>query len=146
MLILKRLAVWLLETSCEALLLGLFLIILSGTDQLGFAKDLLAAFVWTVVLLFWGSGYLLTTAIFGLVWRSRRLWLYPAIAAALFITHVQFFATGWTPSTKLPVQVAGACIVFACTLVGGWFLRKWLQAGSKRPDLQRRGVPSNAGG
>ena len=33
---------------------------------------------------------------------------------------------GWDPSTKVPVQVGDACIVFACTVAGNHFLRRWV--------------------
>lgn len=129
MLILKQLAVWSLETLCEALLLMVFLtIVWRDAGQSSLAGDLALTFVGTAFVFMVGSGYLLTTAIFGVVWRSPNPWVYPAIASALFVIHVQFFATGWTSSTKVPVQVGGACIVLACTVVGGRFLRKWAQA------------------
>src|SRR5580704_17250673 len=77
-------------------------------------------------------GYYLTTALFGLVWRSQRPWLYPAIAATLFIVHMvipvvrsQSDLTPEARSIELPFLAGGACIVFACRFLGGWFLRKW---------------------
>lgn len=128
MLVLKQLAAWSIETFCEALLLMVFLTILwresgrsSVADDLGLT--LVSAFVFML-----GSGYLLTTGIFGVLWRSTNPWVYPAIAAALFVAHVQFFATGWDPSTKVPVQAGGACIVFGCTFLGTWCLRRFAQA------------------
>lgn len=124
---LKRLVVWTLETLSVAVLVGVFLYVVLGSPfrQSDFGRDLSFAIAGTAVVFMVGSGYLLSTALFGLVWRSQRLWLYPAIAAALFVAHVQFFATGWGVSTKVPVQAGGACIVFACTYAGGYFLRKW---------------------
>jgi hypothetical protein len=140
MLILKRLAVWAVETLCEALLLMLFLTTLwRESGQSSLIDDLGLTFVGTAFVFMVGSGYLLTTALFGVVWRSARPWVYPTIAAALFIIHVQFFATGWTSTTKAPVQAGGACIVLACTFIGNWFLRKW---GIQRPGLQ--GIPRDA--
>ena len=130
MLILKRLAVWLLETLSEAVLVGAFLSVLAWADDSTF-RGLLLLITGTAVLFMVGSGYLLTTAIFGVVWRSQRLWLYPAVAAVLFISHVQFYVTGWETSLMLQVQAGGACIVFACTFVGNCILRKWVHAGGK---------------
>ncbi len=72
-----------------------------------------------------GSGYLFTTAIFGVIWRSEKPWVYPAIAAALFIAHVQFYMTTWSLSKKMPIEAGGACIVFMCTYIGNCFLREW---------------------
>ena len=126
---LKRFIVWALETLSEALLLGVAMVSLLGSwnpKQPTYAKDVLFAFVATLFAFMWGSGYLLTTAFFRVALRSPGLWLYPLVASALFITHVQFFATGWDLDTKLSVQIGGACIVVACTLIGGWYLRKWI--------------------
>jgi len=131
MLILKQLAIWSVETLCEALLLMVFLTVLwRGAGQSRLGDDLRLTFFGTIFVFMLGSGYLLTTAIFGVFWRSTNPWVYPAIAAALFVAHVQFFATGWDPSTKVPVQVGGGCIVFGCTFLGTWYLRRFAQAGA----------------
>lgn len=141
MLVLKRLIVWLVEISSEALLLSLFLVFLSGPSdpaQRGFGTDLFAALAATTVVFMFSTGYLLTTATLRLVWRSERLWLYSAASAALVVAHLQvlfLIASGWSLPMRLQVQVAAACIVFACTLVGGWFLRTWVQAASDRGPL-----------
>ena len=127
--ILKQLAMWSAETLCAALLLMVYLTVLwTGQGQSSLRDEMGLIFVGTAFVFMVGSGYLLTTGVFGVVWRSPIPWVYPLIAAALFVTHVQFFATGWTSSTKVPVQVGGACIVFACAFAGNWFLRKWAQA------------------
>lgn len=127
--ILKRLAIWLVETLCEALLLMVFLTVLwRGQGESSVDDDMRLIFVGIAFVFMIGSGYLLTTGIVGVIWRSRVPWVYPAIAATLFIVHVQFFATGWTSFTKVPVQAGGACIVFACALGGNWLLRKWIHA------------------
>ncbi len=137
MLILKRLAVWLLETLGEATLLSGLLYVLAGTSfGHDFSRDLLFLFIGTSVVFMWGHRYLFTTVIFGVIWRSQRRWLYPTIAAALFAIHVQFYATGWTVSLRLLTQFAGACIVFACTFLGNCLLRKW---------AQHAGVPDGVG-
>lgn len=126
MLILKRLFVWSCETLGEAILVGAFLFALAWSGQ-GTPQDLVMLMAGTAVLFMFGSGYLLTTAIFGVVWRSQKPWVYPAIAAALFITHVQFYITTWSLSKKAPVQAGGACIVFLYTYVGGYSLREWVR-------------------
>jgi len=92
-LVLKRLTVWLLEALCEALLLSLLFILYIrfsfGPDQqLSYAKQLSFLFVAILFVFMLASGYLLTTAIFGVVTRSQRLWLYPAIAAVLYVAHL----------------------------------------------------------
>jgi hypothetical protein len=127
MLILNRLVVWSCEMLGEAILVGTFLFVLAWSDQ-NTPQDLVLAIAGTAGVFMFGSGYFLTTAIFGVVWRSQKPWVYPAIAAALFIAHVQFYITTWSPSKKAPVQAGGACIVFMCTYVGGYFLREWMHA------------------
>jgi hypothetical protein len=140
MLILKRLVVWAVETLCEALLLMVFLTTLwRQSGQSSLIDDLWLTFVGTVFVFMVGSGYLLTTALVGVVWRSARPWVYPTIAAALFVIHVQFFATGWTLPTRAPVQMGGASIVFACAFIGNWFLRRW-----SVPRLGLGGIPGDA--
>jgi hypothetical protein len=130
--ILRRLTVWCCETLCKVLLITVFLTLLwrgegrnSVWDELGLIA--VANFVFMV-----GSGYLLTTAFFGVVWRSPSARVYPAVAATLFILHIQFFADGWTASTKIPVQVGGAFIVFACCYAGNWCLKRWSAASLNR--------------
>lgn len=80
MLILKRMFVWSCETSGEAILLGAFLFVLFWSDQ-NTPQDLVFAIAMTAGVFMLGSGYLLTTAIFGVAWRSQKPWVYPAIAA-----------------------------------------------------------------
>lgn len=129
MALLKRLTVWLLEILCQALLLMMFLTFLGGlgedSGQRNLADDLVIAFVATVVVFMVGSGYLVTTAICRVAWKSQNLWAYSAAAAVLFVVHEQFLFTGLSvPSVlNVQIQVAGACIAFICTFVGGWFLR-----------------------
>jgi hypothetical protein len=128
MKILRRLTLWSFETLSEALLITVFLTVLWRSEgRSNLLDDLGLTFVGTAFVFMVGSGYLLTTAIFGVVWRSRSVWVYPAEAAVLFILHVQFFADGWTAATKIPVQVGGACIVAFCTFVGNQLLRRWVQ-------------------
>jgi hypothetical protein len=90
MLILKRLAVWFVETSLEALLLGLALIGLFGYDQHAFGRSI-GLYVSGIVLLSFTTGYLLTTAVARGTWRGQKWWSYSAIAVALFLVHSQIF-------------------------------------------------------
>ena len=55
MLIIKRLAVWLLEMLLEALLLGLLLISLFGYDPHAFTKDLFI-YATAIVTMFFSTG------------------------------------------------------------------------------------------
>jgi peptidoglycan/LPS O-acetylase OafA/YrhL len=138
MLTLKRLAVWFVETSLEVLLLGLALIALFGHDQHAFGRSLVA-YATGIVLLSFTTGYLLTTAVARGAWRGRQWWSYSAIAVALFLIHSQVFfvvSGGSTRPEKLSMQIAGACIVFACTFAGTLALRRWTAASSKLAEPQ----------
>ena len=130
MLLLKRVVIWVGETVSESVLLMIFLTSLwwrlRGSESL---VDMLKLwFFWSLFLFMVSSGYLVTTALFGVILRSSIPWVYPAIAATLFVVHVQFFPNGWDPGTRLPVQAGGACIVFACCYGGNWCLKKWVQS------------------
>jgi hypothetical protein len=134
MLILKRLAVWLLETSCEVILLGLFFTVFLGFDKHAFTKDLLI-YIGGIILLSVTTWYLLTTAIARALWTGQRLWAYPVIATALFFIHFEIFNVGiggaFDPPDRHRVRAVGACIVFACTFAGSFVLRRWVQARTK---------------
>jgi len=133
MLILKRLVVWFLESFAEACLLGGLLGALLFPNFISVLRGVWPLALAVGILLF-VHGYYLTTALFGVVWRSERLWLYPAIAATLFVIHMQIAFVRLQPDMSgggramgLPFQVGGACIVFACTFVGSRLLRKWYE-------------------
>jgi|SRR5271165_985634 len=133
MLILKRLAIWFIEISFEALLLGLALVGLFGFDQHGFARSL-GLYVSGIILFSFTTGYLFTTAIARGAWRGRWLWSYPATATLLYLIHSEIFfriSGGSTRSEKFSIQVAGACIIFTCTLAGTLVLRRWTAASTK---------------
>lgn len=131
---LKRMAVWLIETCCVILGLALLLTALAwasgNTEQtnISFVQDLRFA-AGGVILFMVVSGYVMTTFLFGVGLRGQRWWLYPAVAALLFTIHYWLFwslgASGWDPTTHLWVQLGGLCIVFGCTLAGNWLLQKW---------------------
>jgi len=124
--ILNRLTIWWCETVAETLCLVLFLTarFWRGTDIGSLVTVVGLSSIGTFAFMV-GSGYLLTTCFFGVVWRSSIPWVYPAIAATLFVVHVQVHVTAWEPLLKLTVQFAGACIVMACTLLGNYVLPRW---------------------
>jgi hypothetical protein len=141
----KRLIVWLLETSCEALVLSGFLLALglqwvqSRPFHESLASDFLVFLLGTVGVFMPYSGFLLSTAIFRVFSGSRRLWVYPAIAAALFVVHLRLLGivldgyrgmASWKTAWPLVAELnaGGACIVFGCTYAGNLLLRKWLLA------------------
>lgn len=128
MLILKRLAVWFIETCLEVLLLGLVLTLLLGHDQHAFLKDV---FIYSagISLLFFSTGYLLTTVIVRAVWKGRRSWLYPAVATALYFIHFEIMNIGvrgaFAPADRFRIRIIGAFVVLACTSLGTFVLRRW---------------------
>jgi hypothetical protein len=129
MLILKRLAVWLGETSLEVLLLGLVLIALFGHDQHAFGRSLVA-YASGIVLLSFTTGYLLTTAVARGAWKGQTWWTYSAIAVALFLVHSEIFfviSGGSTRREQFSMQVAGSFVVFVCTMAGSLALRRWTE-------------------
>ncbi len=141
MLILKRLVVWSLERLVEVCLLGgLFgdLLLLSSGDKRLTLRDSIAGFwVWglAVAIVLLVHGYYVTTAFFGVVWRSAKTWVYPTITPALFVfhTHIVFMRLGsdFTPEARaveLPFVLGGAGIVFFCALAGSSVLNRWTTA------------------
>jgi hypothetical protein len=139
MLILKRLAVWCVETSSEVVLLGFVLSVLLGYDQHAFFKDL-SIYCSGIILLFVTTGYLLSTIVVRAVWRGRTLWSYPAIATVLFFIHFEIMNVGLSgaiePSARVRIRAAGACIVFGCTVAGTFALRKWAPARTQLAEPQ----------
>ena len=132
--ILRRIVIWLLETSCEALLTGLLLFAVAWVEfhrtapgNTRFVHDLLGLSV-AVAFMFFMTGYLLTTVIFRTVWNGRKLWSYSVISAVLFLIHFEILNRGVGGAFDLPertlIRVVGPCIAFACTLGGSWLLSK----------------------
>ena len=99
MLILKRLAVWLLERFAEGCLLGGLLGYLWSRSSRDASMTLwnwlqgFSSFGLAVAVVLFLHGYYVTTAFFGVVWRSAKPLVYPTITSALFIfhTHIVFF-------------------------------------------------------
>lgn len=138
--ILKRLTVWLLEALVTTFLFGALFEALSSPDLSAFIKVMpgawaVAAIVGAILFL---HGYYLTTGLAGVVWRSHRIWPYPAIAATLFVIHAHIVFFRLKPdlsssgrATELPFLAGGACIVFACAVAGNWLLRRWMRPGRR---------------
>src|SRR5580704_8631414 len=124
----KRLTICFIETVSEALLLGLTLILLLGHDQHAFFRDVLIS-ASAVSLLFFSTGYLLTTMVVRTVWKGRRSWLYPAVATALFFIHFEIMNVGvrgaFAPADRFRIRIAGAFVVLVCTSLGTLVLRRW---------------------
>jgi hypothetical protein len=143
MRILKRLAVWLLETLLAVFLIGLGWLLFVGYDKTrGFGRELLFSVTW-IGLFSFSTGYLFTTATFRAIWRDLRPWSYPIIATALFLIHSQicFVILGsLSKSERLAFQIPSGFIVLACTFVGSLILRKWCRRSANwlSPDLDLR--------
>ena len=144
MRVVKRIVVLLIELVTEAFLLGTLLGALLGSDFIHFIPGLWASALAVGVVLYL-HGYYVTRASLGLVWRSlnQRPWLYPAIAATLFVAHMHFAVARSKPdlsqearAAELPFLAGGACLVFACAFAGNWLLRKWTRIDSNGPGLQ----------
>lgn len=151
-MIVKRLAVWLLEALAATLLLGGLFGALSSPDLTNFLSILpgvwaLAAGIAAVLFL---HGYYLTTAVAGVFFRGRKLWVYPLIAATLFVihTHIVFFRlkpdlSSSGRATEVPFLFGGACLIFACAIGGNLILRKWARVGSNAHSVlptEQRGL------
>jgi hypothetical protein len=136
--LMKRLVVWFVETLLEVLLLGLALTALFGHDQHAFGRSLVA-YASGIVLVSFTTGYMLTTAVARVAWRGQTLWSYSAIAVALFLIHSEVFfvlSGGSRRLEQLSIQMAGSCIVLACTLAGTFVIRNWVPASNKLAALQ----------
>ena len=139
-MILTRLSVWFGEMVSALLFLSVLSLTLAGrSEQWSRCEDFALVLVWTAAVFMFGSGFLVTTGVVGVFFRSQSQWCYPTVAALLFIAHDQFFYTGLkVPDTaQAQYQVAGGCIVFICTSVGTWYLRKWGRAMGHHPGGQR---------
>ena len=127
----KRLFVWFIETALEVLLLGVVLAVLLGHDHNAFIKD---AMIYSsgITLLFFTTGYLLSTIVVRALWKGQILWLYPVAATVLFFIHFEIMNVGvggaFQPSDRFRVRVAGAFIVLACTFAGTAALGRWAPA------------------
>jgi len=137
-MLLKRLLVWFAEIVCQVVLLTLvFPPILDffeeGPGRYSTAtvvtdlKDV--AFVVAFFMII--SGYLITTAVVGVLFRPASIWKYALIIAALFVAHTEVFviaggrARGGILLDQFTLQAVGAFAVFACASAGSQFLRKW---------------------
>lgn len=144
MLTIKRIVVLLVELAAELLLLGTLI----GVLMIPLPEFIRSLFgVWALALavgvMLYLNGYYLTRAFVGVVWRSQKPWLYPAIAASLFVAHTHVVYVRLEPDisqrgqeTELPLLAGGLCIVFACAYAGNWLLRKWTKPGSTESGPQ----------
>lgn len=125
--LIKRLTVWLLETSLEVALLALALMALFGHNPHAVGRSLVG-YAAGIVLLSFTTGYLLTTIVARGAWRGQTGWSYPALAVVLYLVHSQIFfviSGGSSRSDRLMIQMAGSGVVFVCTFLGTLALRAY---------------------
>jgi hypothetical protein len=128
--LIKRLAVWLLETSLEVVLLALALMILFGHNPHAVGKSIVG-YAAGIVLLSFTTGYLLTTVVARGAWRGKSWWSYSVLAVVLFLIHSEIFFKISGASTRpeqFSMQTAGVLVVFVSTVAGSWLLRRWTAA------------------
>jgi hypothetical protein len=134
---LKRLTIWVAEIVSQAVLLGLLLIGLHGYDQQAFGKDLLG-YTGLILIMFFVTGYLATTAISRAAWTGQRLWLYSTIATTLFLIHFEVLNSSvggaFEPRDRVCIRMAGACVALLSTLAGTALLHRWTSITEKRPS------------
>lgn len=127
----KRLLIWLVEALFEALLLGSVLASLLGHDEHEYLKD---AFIYAscISIMFFTTGYLLTTLLSRMFWKIRQWWSYPLMAAGLFLIHFQIMSVGlggaFDPRDRGRIRAVGMCIALLCTTGGSFILRKWVRS------------------
>jgi hypothetical protein len=139
MITFKRVAVWLVERSLEAFVLGgifFYFVIRIGAGIHRGMPDGPRSGVWVcgivVAVFLFVTGYYATTAIFGVIFRSPNRWDYPAITVGLFAVHTHIiFLRGGSDLTRefkameLPFVANGAVAVFACSYAGNEVLKRW---------------------
>jgi hypothetical protein len=137
MRIIKRIAVLLIELLAEALLLGGLLGAMVSA-QIGLKNGMIGSMLAVPVILGL-HGYYVSRVLATVAWASKAKWLYPAIAATVFVAHVLVIASQFKSDLSfyaqrliLPFLVGGACIVFACSFAGIQLFRMWSQANERR--------------
>lgn len=127
-MVIKRLTIWLFEIALEVVLLGVVLAVVLGHDQNAFIKDVFL-YGSGILLLFFTTGYLFTTAIVRAFWKGKSAWLYPCVGVALFFLHFEIMNVGmggaFEPTDRFRIRIAGAVIVLICTIIGTLLLRRW---------------------
>jgi len=126
---LKRISVLIIELTVEALLLGgLFgAVIANNAGMNGILGSILA-----VPVILGLHGYYLIRFLAVVASLASRKWLYPVIAAVVFIGTVAFIAFQGKSDFSAQAQAiiplflgGGACLVFACSFAGDRLFRRW---------------------
>jgi hypothetical protein len=126
----KRVAIWTGETALLTICLATFLAAYYSHyhAQQPAARDVLIVAA-SVGLMFFSTGFLLSTATVRALWGNHRIWSYSMIAAALFLAHFEILniAAGgaFDSRERMWVRLFGAFSAFLCTLSGSAALRSW---------------------
>ena len=150
--LLERVVVTLMEVTAEVVLLGCLIGALTANQGERLLYVVLGSLVALPVVLFL-HGYYFTRVLAGVLLRSGKRWLYPAIAATLFVIHTYVIFVRLKPdmsalgkAVEAPFLAGGACVAFACAFAVNWLFRKWTKTGSNGPELQHHEIlPSSPG-
>jgi len=127
------------ETGSQALLLALLLTGLFGHDQYNFGRGLMI-YAGEILMMFFLTGYLLTTAIARAIWKGQSSWRYPLLCTILFVLHFELLNVGiggaFAPRDRRIILITGAVAAFLITLGGTLALRRWTTAGTERSNPQ----------
>ena len=128
MQLIGRLTVWAIEVVLQAVLIGLLLVWLFGHDRYSLARGLLI-YIDSILVMFFLTGYLLTTAISRALWRGHIPWIYSVIATALFTFHFELLNFGiggaFESRDRARILFIGAFFAFLTTLSGSAVLLRW---------------------
>jgi hypothetical protein len=126
--LLQRVTAWISEALVQAVAIAVLLVALYGHDRFGYVRAV-GVFAVSIFMMFCISGYLLTTAVARLFWKSTRVWQYPAVAMLLFVFHFELMNIGvggaFDPHDRHIVVVVGAWIAFSTAWMGTVALRRW---------------------
>jgi hypothetical protein len=134
--LLKRLAVWVLESVFVDLGLGTLLLLMAlvedphGHLEMPIYRAILAFAAAVLMVGMFATGYLATSAIARALVPIKRWWLYPLVLAALFSVHLEILfiamgGTGWTRGEQIAVRFGGAGTVFLVAFAGNALLSRW---------------------
>ncbi len=147
----KRVVVLSIELIGEAVLLGCWLGVLVA-GEIGLLYGVVGSALSVPVVLFL-HGYYFTRTLARIALRIPTRWLYPTIAAVLFVAHMYFAIarakrdlTPFAQGIEVPFLAGGAWVVFACAYGGDWLLGMWVRRGSRQSAQKHRIEPSSANG
>ncbi len=130
MLIVKRVALFLLELLIEALLLGGLMGVLISRHT-GLQNGVIGSIL-SVPIILALHGYYISRVLCVVARIPATRWFYPVFACFAFIGHAWYAfwqmrssLSPFAESVKTPFLIGGACIVFVLALVGTIALRRW---------------------